>query len=150
MSISKFSVSGLDSLINSLSAVCTNVNKVVEEGLLKGAMLIQNSAKYHCPVDTGALRNSIVITPIESGFDIGSILEYAEAVEYGTGSLGDPSVSHTTKEKWVYYNPLTKEYKTAYPQKPRPFMYPALQENKLNVEICVKESIVKRLKEAVK
>lgn len=81
---------------------------------------VQQLAQGYCPVDTGALRESITIDPIDdSGTTIvgrvGPHTDYAEYVEYGTGRAGDPApYAHTDKPGMAA----------------RPFMRPALDEAK--------------------
>jgi HK97 gp10 family phage protein len=81
--------------------------------------LIEDSAKGYCPVDTGALRDSITSAVSTSGSTTVGIvaphMPYAEYVEYGTGRSGDPSVPHV---------------QTILGQKPQPYMRPAFDENK--------------------
>lgn len=87
-------------------------------------------------VDTGNLRNSvesaqdIIIRNGETSVTMGidCTAEYGLFIEYGTGQLGDPEIPHTSREKWVYQRP-DGEFRTGYPQHPRPFMRPALYDN---------------------
>lgn len=59
-----------------------------EADLARFGILVQNGARQRCPVDTGRLRASIMSTPGRDGrgpyVDIGSNVEYAPFVEYGT------------------------------------------------------------------
>jgi HK97 gp10 family phage protein len=77
--------------------------------------LIQTDAQSLCPVDTGALRDSIVVTLDTSGSTIvgrvGPTMDYASYVEYGTGRRGGPA---------PYAHVLS------WPgQKPQPYIRPA-------------------------
>mgnify|MGYP002626907127 CR=1 FL=1 len=96
-------------------------------------------------VDTGALRNSvstaedIIIRDGQTSISIGieTAQSYAKYIEYGTGILGDPEVSHVQKDKWVapnpkYDGPDGKEprFIMRFAQHPRPFMRPALYDNR--------------------
>ena len=78
--------------------------------------LIQTEAKALCPVDTGALRDSIAITLDTSGKTIvgrvGPSMDYAEYVEYGTGKKGDPDAPYGHVMTWPG-------------QRPQPYMRPA-------------------------
>lgn len=89
-------------------------------------------------VDTGNLRNSVETvssefvvrrsdTVVEMGIQTG--VEYAKYIEYGTGPLGDPAVQHTSRMTWAYYDE-EGELRIGKSQPPRPFMRPALYENK--------------------
>lgn len=65
--------------------------KQTEELLVNAAMNVLERAKQRCPVDTGNLRNSIVLEGAE-GFTLGNDLvisakaPYAAYVEYGTAN----------------------------------------------------------------
>lgn len=112
----------------------TAVNKITDQGA----------------VDTGALRQSIITAQdiIErEGEDVVSAgiktdIPYAIFIEYGTGPKGDPAIPHTSKRIWFQQNPdydalypegdpqgRDKAWIPRYPQKPRPFMRPALYDN---------------------
>ncbi len=61
----------------------------IEEALIKSALFVERDAKLNSPVDTGRLRASI--SHVENDFgtnnpsiEIGTNVEYAQAVEYGT------------------------------------------------------------------
>ncbi|MDT0473007.1 HK97 gp10 family phage protein [Streptomyces sp. DSM 41014] len=64
---------------------------------------VQNEARRRAPVDTGRLRSSIVSRAEGGGRDlgyvIGSNVNYAAAVEYGTA----PHVIKPTKKKALYW-----------------------------------------------
>lgn len=96
-------------------------------------------------VDTGALRNSvstaedIIVRNGQASVSIGieTAQSYAKYIEYGTGILGDPEVAHVQKDKWVapnpkYDGPEGKEprFIMRFAQHPRPFMRPALYDNR--------------------
>lgn len=93
-------------------------------------------------VDSGNLRDSLteknpefVIrtsdTTVECG--IQTAVPYAQFIEYGTGPLGDPEVPHTSKEMWWYRGDDGKVH-MARSQPARPFMRPALYENRMMFE----------------
>jgi HK97 gp10 family phage protein len=93
-----------------------NVTPAVIASVQAACELIQTDAQALCPVDTGALRDSIQITLDTSGSTIvgrvGPTMYYAEYVEYGTGRRGGPA---------PYAHVLS------WPgQKPQPYMRPAL------------------------
>ena len=139
---------GIDRLTKKLSRLGGNVDEAIEEGLLRGGKAVQSSAKLLCPVDSGALRNSIVAER-ESALEVkvGTNLEYAAYVEFGTGKKGNPSVPHTTKEQWRYQDDKGNWYTTSG-QPPQPFLGPALKECKDQVKKEVVASIEKAIAEA--
>ena len=57
----------------------------------------------------------------------GSYADYGIYVEFGTGSKGDKSVSHTSKRHWTYYS--GGRFYTTSGQAPQPFLVPALKNN---------------------
>lgn len=62
-----------------------------ERDLLRLAIRVQNNARELCPVDTGRLRSSIMHVPGEDArgpyVDVGTNVEYATHVEYGTSRM---------------------------------------------------------------
>lgn len=78
-------------------------------------------------VDTGTLRNSI--KPVVNGNTvvIGTNVEYAGYIEFGTGKYAAGG-GGTNKESWVYHGEDGKFHR-AYPQKPRPFIKPAIADH---------------------
>jgi len=94
--------------------------------------VIQQSAQIYCPVDTGALRDSITTEVKESGStvvgNVGPHVDYADYVEYGTGRLGDPAAPYAHVETWPG-------------MKPQPYMRPALDENKGSILDLFKSNI---------
>lgn len=96
-------------------------------------------------VDTGALRNSIATAEdiivrngaAEVSIGIETAQSYAKYIEFGTGVKGDPEVPHVQKEKWAAPNPKydgpggsEPKFIMRYAQHPRPFMRPALYDNR--------------------
>lgn len=106
---------------------------------------IQAAAKLLCPVDTGQLRRSIVVTEIENGVSVGTNAEDAEFVEYGTGKFGDKSVDHTTREYWRYQGSDGNWY-TSHGEPPRPFLAPAFAAYEGEIAENVRKYVVERLK----
>lgn len=130
-------ISGLDKLIQRLGNLTNidTVDKTLMHGLILGGKQIQATAKALCPVDTGQLRNSIEVTEISNGVDIGTNVEYATHVEYGTGERGDSSVAH--RQDWKGMSP-------------QPFLYPAFEANKEIVKVIVENTLQEAIRKAVK
>ena len=83
-------------------------------------------AKDLCPVDTSALRNSIthkVINSEPSAY-IGTNMDYAPYVEFGTGSYSTTG-GGTPKSHWVYMGDDGK-FHIGKPMKPKPYLKPAV------------------------
>lgn len=141
-------ITGLDELIQTLGNLtdASTVDKTLMQGLMLGGKQIQATAKALCPVDTGQLRNSIEVTEISNGVDIGTNVEYAPYVEYGTGQSGDQTKNHVT---------VKKDKKTGEPydyigMKAQPFLYPAFEANKENVKVIAENTLQEAIRKAVK
>lgn len=112
------SIEGLESLMAKLRRLGGSVDAAMNKGLGRGAQKIKRDAKKNCPYDTARLKNSIECTNQEfhsfsyadnkkneytgsvsgGGFKcwvVGTNVEYAMFVEFGTGQLGAPGVPHT-------------------------------------------------------
>ncbi|MDD5512068.1 MAG: HK97 gp10 family phage protein [Dehalococcoidales bacterium] len=63
------------------------INKKLESGLTKAALLVERDAKKESPVDTGTLRSSITheVEPTEAR--VGTNVEYSSFQEYGTRKM---------------------------------------------------------------
>lgn len=143
-------ITGLDQLMGALNVMRGEefAKQALMKGLKNGGKLIQGTAKNLCPVDTGQLRNSIEVTEIENGVDIGTNVEYAQPVEYGTGSLGDPSVPHTTKGFW-HYQDKDGNWVTGKPHAPQPFLFPAVKAHEKQIPDIVAVSLQNEINKAV-
>jgi HK97 gp10 family phage protein len=86
-------------------------------------------AKDLVPVDTGNLRNSINhrVDAAEPAAFIGTNSEYAAYVEFGTGSHSSTG-GGTPKTHWVYMGDDGK-FHIGKPQKPRPYLKPAVADH---------------------
>lgn len=103
-------------------------------------------------VDTGVLRasietddgyNSFVEHP-EEGVSVGirTDVSYALFIEYGTGPKGDPEIPHTSKSSWVYPTGDPEgPFRVAVSQPARPFMRPALYDNRKAFLKIIKDGI---------
>lgn len=103
-------------------------------------------------VDPGLLRNSIetddgynsFVEHPEEGVSVGirTDVSYALFIEYGTGPKGDPEIPHTSKSSWVYPTGDPKHpFKVAVSQPARPFMRPALYDNRRTFVKIIKDGI---------
>lgn len=124
-----------DKLITRLNASKAVVAMGVAKGVKKAALLVQSDAKRLVPVDTGRLRNSITIESVvtETGAEasVGSNVEYAPYMEYGTGRRGDTTVEHRQDRLGV---------------PPHPYLRPALEVNRENIRAIIGNEIRKAVK----
>lgn len=155
----KFEMQGADEISKKLRALTDLADHIENETAGTIADIMRKTATERLEgleaVDTGLLWNSIMA--ITSGFTerpdettvsagIQTEVPYAMFIEYGTGPLGDPEVPHTSKMKWVY--PTDKGFKTAHSQPARPFMRPALYDNRKAFLEAVEKTIDKVYREA--
>lgn len=102
-----------------------------KEGALAKALeqcglLGENYAKKNCPVDTGALRNSIshkVVLSEEAAY-IGTNQEYGPYVELGTGIY----ISGGRPTPWVYQDAKGNWHMT-HGQRAQPYLKPAVADH---------------------
>lgn len=76
-------------------------------------------------VDTGRLRGSIAHKVDGDSVEIGTSVDYAIYVHEGTGKYAIGG--GTPKERWVYRDPMTGEFRMGFPQKPRRFIKNAME-----------------------
>lgn len=122
-------------------------DRIQEQMRTAAAQKLTNQA-----VDTGLLRNSIetddgynsFVEHPEEGVSVGirTGVSYALFIEYGTGPKGDPEIPHTSKSSWVYPTGDPEgPFKVAVSQPARPFMRPALYDNRKAFLKIIKDGI---------
>lgn len=75
-------------------------NLDIEQALNKACLVVENEAKEQCPVDKGQLRNSITHEIDNNDGYVGTNLEYAPYVEFGTGLFSKEG--NGRKTPWSY------------------------------------------------
>lgn len=135
-------IENLDKLISKLEKL-DDVNQAMEQACI----LVENEAKIKCPVDNGVLRNSITHyiedNPNELIGVVGTNVEYAPYVEFGTGIYS--SLGNGRQDRWKYKD-AKGEWHSTIGQHPQPYLYPALEENRREIEKMFKEQIKKGVK----
>lgn len=121
----QISIEGVDGVINALQNLVSGGK--LQNALALAGEVVRADAVDNCPVDTGRLKNSITSTVEGDSAVIGTNVEYAQYVEFGTGAQGDKSVAHTTKKHWTYYS--GGRFYTTSGHAPQPFLVPALKNN---------------------
>ena len=121
----QISIEGVDGVINALQNLVSG--RKLQNALAMAGEVVRADAVDNCPVDTGRLRDSITSTVEGDSAVIGTNVEYAPYVEFGTGAQGDKSVAHTTKKHWTYYS--GGRFYTTSGHAPQPFLVPALKNN---------------------
>lgn len=131
-----------------LDKIIAKLDKMQDTSTIVSAMqdacdLVEGSAKYKAPKDTGALKRSITNRVEVIGNEVSGIvftpLEYAPYQEYGTGLFAENG--NGRKTPWVYKDDKGK-YHYTHGQHPQPFMRPALKENEQNIKKKLKEGIM--------
>lgn len=135
-------IENLDKLISKLEKL-NDVNQAMEQACI----LVENEAKIKCPVDNGLLRNSITHyiedNPNELVGVVGTNIEYAPYVEFGTGIYS--SLGNGRQDRWKYKD-AKGEWHSTIGQHPQPYLQPALEENRRKIEKMFKEQVKKGVK----
>lgn len=98
------SAEGFRRIIDRLNNITDDAR--IDRAVGRGASAMQGAVKALTPVDTGNLHEKIFVEhKAKNEWHVATNVEYAIYVEYGTGKLyGDPSVPHTDKPYWTYFN----------------------------------------------
>lgn len=121
------SIEGLYKLQKKLNKLSSN--QTYEQALGQAGLIVEAAAIKKVPVDTGILRSSIAtsvdINKLEA--KVGTNLEYAPYIEYGTGLFASKGGGRNTP--WTYQN-SKGQWITTQGMRAQPFMGPALNENR--------------------
>ena len=143
MATGNITVEGAEELIAKLDGLL-DANKLMA-AMGKACALVERAAKQKAPKGTGELRRSITSRiENEGGNPVGVVftpLEYAPYVEYGTGLFAENG--GRTDVPWSYKDD-EGEWHTTSGMKPRPYMRPALNENREEIVRILKEGVIKK------
>lgn len=128
-------------VINKLGDVAENLSVGLYNALQEAGEIVRKDAVMNCPVQTGRLRGSITSNVEGNTAEIGTNVDYAPYVEFGTGAKGDKSVAHTTKERWTYYS--GGQFFTTSGHAPQPFLIPALKNNSDKIKQLIRQAVMK-------
>lgn len=109
-------VIGLDKLLKRFEEIEKAVEDGTEAALEQFGVIVQEDAKRYCPVDTGRLQGSIKSKVENNTVIVGTDVEYAAYVEFGTSR-----------------------------QRPQPYLTPAFEQNKRKLKDLVAKEIEDRL-----
>lgn len=157
-------ITGLSGLVNNLRELGADIDGIVDGSLNNSAKMVERdilsninsvSASYnghtYKAYDVGTLYASVEKTKISNGYAVGpKNCDHCAEVEFGTGSAGDPSVPHTSRPKWTYFNDKVGAFRTAYPAPPRPYMRPAFEKDRDPVLKNLKDDIWNAYRQARK
>lgn len=135
-------VKGLDDVLKKIDGTI-GIEKV-KRNMGKACAIVERSAKQNAPKGTGELRNSITSEVVihENGDIAGLVftpLEYAPYVEYGTGLFAE--ASNGRKDVPWHYQDDEGNWHSTSGMKPRPFLRPALEDNRVKVILALKEGL---------
>lgn len=123
-----------------LSSLLRSVGTGAQQGVQAVAERLVETEQAYCPVDTGALRDSIASTVEEDedtrfSMSLGPQMDYSAYVEYGTGQRGAAS-----PDAGPY------AYSASWPgMTPQPYCRPALDEMSAQYEDIVAQPIADAL-----
>lgn len=128
-------------VMEKLGKISENLTSGLRVALGEAGEIVRKAAVSDCPENTGRLKGSITSKVDGNTVEVGTNVAYGIFVEFGTGSKGDKSVAHTTKEQWTY-NSGGKFYTTSG-QAPQPFLVPALKNNSNEIKKVIKQAVMK-------
>lgn len=128
-------IKGIDELVVKLDKLD---NLDMNKCLRKAGVLVMDSAKDKCPVDSGQLWRSITYEVDGNTCYIGTNVEYAPYVEFGTGIYATAGDGRQTPWK---YQTSDGSWHTTSGQKAQPYLQPALNENKEQIRKIFKDGV---------
>lgn len=139
--MSGIGIEGLEKLGKNINSLKRALPEDLRYSLGRGLLVIEGEAKTLVPVDMGRLKSSIVTetTVLEEGIvegAVGTNVEYASHVEFGTGVHAENGKGRKTP--WTYKS-KTGFVRTSG-QTPQPFMRPALDSKKEEAEEEIRTS----------
>ena len=139
------------------SSLLKRLNNIAEmdlkDKMVQATKLVHAQAKNLAPVDTGNLAGSIHMEVKKSGKKIiGRVytnLQYAQYVEFGTGSTGQGTYLYKVKglklsyrdTPWVYTPDGGETFYRTEGQVTQPYMYPALKRNEKYIKNLFKQGV---------
>lgn len=138
---SDIKIEGLEEVKERLESLL-DVNNLTD-AVGKACALVERSAKQKAPKGTGELRRSITSKVTTEGNNVVGVvytpLEYAPYVEFGTGLFAEEGGRQDVP--WCYQDDKGEWHSTSG-MKPRPFMRPALNENREQIKRILGEAII--------
>lgn len=152
-------IEGLDRLYRKIARLHNiDIKPIIEDATIR----VRDEAKMRVPVDTGELQNGIDynVDISAKGFT-GKVFtnkEHGLYVELGTGPKGEASHIGISPEikpiyspsGWVYYDTDKQKFIFTNGQPARPFMYPALHDNREKISKFIQEKVQRKIEEASK
>ena len=134
--MSEIKFSGLDEVLESLDNLSDT--QTIQKALGKACTIVERSAKQKAPKGIGALRRSITSKVEGLQGIVFTPLEYAPYIEYGTGLFAEEG---GRKDVPWHYQDDKGDWHSTSGQHPRPYMRPALNENREQILRILKEGM---------
>lgn len=132
---------GLEEVLGELDKVA-DIEKI-DNALTKACLIVERAAKQKAPKGNGELRRSITSKVEQEQGEIKGVvftpLEYAPYVEYGTGLFAEEGGRQYVP--WRYQDD-EGNWHTTSGMHPRPYMRPALEENRNEILRIIKEGLI--------
>lgn len=119
-----------------LESLENELPNLLEKALEKACLIVENSAKQYCPVDSGQLRQSIEHEVEGLTGEVGTNVEYAPYIEIGTGIYSTQGNGRQTPWK---YQDAKGQWHSTKGMKAQPFLKPALESNFGQIARCFEE-----------
>ena len=140
--MSNIRIEGIDEVLESFDSLADAEG--LERALGLACALVERSAKQKAPKGTGELRRSITSKIVRDGNELVGIvytpLEYAPYIEFGTGLFAEEGGRKDVP--WHYQDDEGNWHSTSG-QHPRPYLRPALDENREQIKRLLEEAITK-------
>lgn len=112
----------------------------LQKALGRACALVERAAKQKAPKGIGTLRRSITSRVEDTQGVIYTALEYAPYIEYGTGLFAEEG---GRKDVPWHYRDDEGNWHTTSGMRPRPYMRPALNDNREEIIRIIREGIGK-------
>ena len=131
----------LDDILEDFENMVDDVDSIVTTKIGMTAYKIERTAKQNCRVDTGRLRGSITTNVKQLEAEVGSNVEYAGAVEFGTG----PYIIKPKEKKALYWKGAEHPVKAVHHPgiKAHPYLIPAFEEHTEDLPEKIAQGILK-------
>lgn len=134
-------IDGLSELVIKIDKLANGLDMGIP--LQTACAVVEVSAKEKCPVDDGTLRGSIQSWVVGDSGYVGTNVEYAPYVEFGTGVFA--AKGDGRKTPWSYCDDKGN-WHTTIGQHPQPYLEPALRENEMQIREIFEQYIQEALK----
>ena len=150
-------IKGVESIQKRFAKIA--VSPKVREAVVQSTAMVLSTAKHYTPSPrTGALGNSIHMQVEQRGDDItGKVFAgggHAMFVEFGTGVVGEASNYPRAaalglkyaQYSWTYTPDGGEHFYTTKGYRARPFMYPALNQNRARIKKLIANALIEGTK----